>query len=194
MNSDVRRERIQHELIPRDDTLRMIGALNDLEARLAAAAERYQLLDDSGRVPAVPSYAELLQHAAGAQALSYDVVQMTVEFARSLHSTNRVGSRVLAHLATAATMSSQAVPNFAETAENALSLPRSSGPPDRQYRDNRMVIDHATARAYLRRASESLRDAAKELDAHLDFHRFFPAQARQQSPEPPPPRPSARHR
>ncbi|MFD4476444.1 hypothetical protein ACFWPU_10070 [Streptomyces sp. NPDC058471] len=184
----------QRELIPRDDTLQMIGAFNGLKAKLVAAAEEYQLLDDTGRVPAAPSYAELLQHAADAQALSHDVVQIAVEFARSTHSTSRVGSRVLAHLATGATMSSHAVPNFAETAENALSLPRASGSTDRQYRDNRMVIDHATARAYLRRTSESLRDAAKELDAHLDFHRFFPAQAQQQSPATPPPRPSARRR
>ncbi|MEI5100918.1 hypothetical protein RB200_23250 [Streptomyces sp. PmtG] len=194
MNSDAQRERLQRELIPRDDTLQMIGALNDLKARLLAVAEEYQLLDDTGRVPAAPSYAELLQHAADAQALSRDVVHMTTEFAQSTHSTNRVGSRVLARLATAATTSSHAVPHFAATAENALSLPRSSGPADRHYRDNRMVIDHATARAYLRRTSESLGDAAKELDAHLDFHRFFPAQARQQSPATPPPRPSAHHR
>ncbi len=184
----------QRELIPRDDTLEMIGTLNDLRAKLVASAERHQLLDDTGRVPAAPSYTELLQHALDVQTLSRDVVQMTVQFSRSTHSTSHVGSRVLAHLATAATMSSHAVPNFAETAEEALSLPRPSGPTDRQHRDNRMVIDHATARAYLRRTSESLRDAVKELDAHLDFYRLFPAQARQQSPATPPPRPSARHR
>ncbi|PJN35886.1 hypothetical protein CG747_36385 [Streptomyces sp. CB02959] len=184
----------QRELIPRDYTLHVIGALNDLKAKLLATAEKCQLLDDTGRVPAAPSYAELLQHAADAQALSADVVRMTAEFARSTHSTNRIGSAVLAHLATAATMSSHAAPYFAETAESALCLPRSSSPTDRQYRENRMVIDHATARAYLRRTSESLRDAANELDAHLDFHRFFPAPARQQSPATPPPRPTTRHR
>jgi hypothetical protein len=57
-----------------------------------------------------------------------------------------------------------------------------------------MVIDHATARAYLRRAAESLRDAAKELVNHLDFHRFFPTPARRERPTPPPPTSSARHR
>ncbi|MEU7646298.1 hypothetical protein [Streptomyces huasconensis] len=182
----------QRELIPRDDTLQMIGALHSLKDRLVAAAEEYQLLDDTGRVPAAPPYAELLQHAVDAQALSRDVVQMTAEFARGTHSKSRVGSRVLAHLATATTLSSHAGPHFAEAAENALSLP--SGPADRQYLDNRMVIDHATARAFLRRTSESLGDAVKELDAHLDFHRFFPAQAPQQSPAPPPPRSNTRHR
>ncbi|MFE9407416.1 hypothetical protein ACFYN0_01225 [Streptomyces sp. NPDC006704] len=185
---------VQRELIPRNTTLHLTDALDVMKAKLLAAAEQSELLDETGRVPATPSYAELLQHAADAQALSRDVVQLTADFARSTHSTNRAGSAVLAHLATAATMSSQATPYFAETAESSLALPRSSGSTDRQYRENRMVINHATARAYLRRTSESLRDAAKELNTHLEFHRYFPASARQQSPAPPPPQPRTRHR
>ncbi|MER5211041.1 hypothetical protein ABT063_10760 [Streptomyces sp. NPDC002838] len=189
MNSDA-----QRELIPRDAALHLIGALDDMKVKLLDAAEQWQLLDDTGRVPAAPSYADLLQHAANAQALSRDIVQLTADFARTAHSTNRAGSAVLAHLATAATLSSHAAPHFAETAETALSLSRSSGVTDRHHRENRMVIDHATARAYLRRTSESLRDTAKELNAHLDFHRFFPTPPRRENPVPPPPRPSARHR
>ncbi|PKV84303.1 hypothetical protein [Streptomyces sp. TLI_146] len=189
MNFDV-----QRDLIPRNITLHLIDAFDVMKAKLLAAAEQSELLDETGRVPATPSYSELLQHAADAQALSRDVVQLTVDFARSTHSTNRAGSAVLAHLATAATMSSQAAPYFAETAETALALPRSPGPTDRQYRKNRMVINHATARAYLRRTSESLRDAAKELKIHLELHQHFPAPTPQQSPAPPPPQPSARHR
>lgn len=189
MNSDA-----QRELIPRDATLHLIGALNAVKAKILDAAEQWHLLDETGHVPATPSYAGLLQHAADAQALSRDVVRMTAEFARAAHSTNRAGRTVLAHLATAATMSSHAAPHFAETAETALSLPESSSPTDRRFRENRMVIDHATARAYLRRASQSLRDAVKELDAHLDFHRFFATPSQQVSPAPAPPRPSARHR
>jgi hypothetical protein len=189
MNPDV-----QRELIPRDNTLHLIGALDAMKAKLLDASQQWQLLDDTGHVPASPAYAELLQHAADAQTLSRDVVQLTADFARTAHSTNRAGSAVLAHLATAATMSSHAAPRFAEVAESALSLPRSSSPIVRRYRENNMVIDHATARAYLRRTSESLRDAVKELHDHLDFHRFFPTPARQESPALPPPKPSARHR
>lgn len=184
----------QCELIPRDATLHLIDALNDMKAKLLDAAEQFELLDGTGHVPATPSYADLLQHAADAQALSRDVVRMTAEFARAAHSTNRAGRTVLTHLATAATLSSHAAPHFAETAEIALSLPRSSSPTDRRFRENRMVIDHATARAYLRRTSESLRDAVKELDAHLDLHRFFPTPFQRVSPAPAPPRPSARNR
>ncbi|MEU2131779.1 hypothetical protein [Streptomyces sp. NPDC018352] len=188
MNPDV-----QRELIPRDDALRLINALAGMKPRFIDAAEKWQLLDETGHVPASPSYAELIQHAADAQVLSRDVVQMTADFARTAHSKSRAGSAVLAHLATAATMSSHAVPRFAEAAEVALALSRpvlTSG----EYLENRVVIDHATARAFLRRTSESLRDAAKELTAHLDFHRFFPASSPQKSAAPPPPGPSARHR
>nr|WP_303261589.1 hypothetical protein [Streptomyces sp. SNU607] len=45
-----------------------------------------------------------------------------------------------------------------------------------------MVIDHASARAFLRRTSESLRDAAKELDDHLAFQRFLAPLTRQEGP------------
>ncbi|NEA59342.1 hypothetical protein G3I60_35575 [Streptomyces sp. SID13666] len=187
MNPDPRRE-----LIPRGDTLRLISALDGVKAKFRDAAQQWQLLDDTGHVPASPSYAVLIQHAADAQAISHEVLQLTAEFTRTAHSTNRAGSAVLAHLATAATMSSHAVAHFAETAETALSLPRSSGPTDRQYAENRMVIDHATARAYLRRTAESLRDAVKDLDIHLDIHRFFPTLSRPESPVPLPlpPKPS----
>ncbi|MGW1609766.1 hypothetical protein ACWCQZ_10260 [Streptomyces sp. NPDC002285] len=141
-----------------------------------------------------PSYTALLQHAADAQDLSRDVLRLTADFARSPHSTTRAGSAVLAHLATAASMSSHAAPHFTETAEGALSLPRSSNPTDRHYLKNRMVIDHASARAFLRRTSESFRDAAKELDDHLGFHRFLSTLTPRESPALPPPRPSGRHR
>ncbi|MGQ4429982.1 hypothetical protein [Streptomyces sp. SAS_260] len=184
----------QRELIPRDDAVHLIGALSAMKDKLLDAAQQWELLDESGHVPAVPSYTALLQHAADAQDLSRDVLRLTADFARSPHSTTRAGSAVLAHLATAAPMSSHAAPHFTETAENALSLPRSSHPTDRHYLENRMVIDHASARAFLRRTSESLRDAAKELDDHLGFHRFLSTLTPRETPAPPPPKPSGRHR
>ncbi|MEU2774526.1 hypothetical protein ABZ646_16690 [Streptomyces sp. NPDC007162] len=55
-----------------------------------------------------------------------------------------------------------------------------------------MVIEHATARSCLRRASESLGDAVQELTDHLDFHRFFLTPSPRQSPMPP--KPGGRHR
>ncbi|MEV8426447.1 hypothetical protein [Streptomyces niveus] len=186
MNPDVRRE-----LIPRDEVLRLIGALDGMKSKLLDAAEQWQLLDDTGRVPSTPAYADLIQHAAGAHTLAHGVVELAADFARSPHSTNRAGRAVLTHLATAATLSSHATPHFAETAETALT--QASGPTDGHCRANRMVIDHATARAYLRRASESLRDAATELNDHLGLHRFFPEPSRQQIPPSPLPGPGTRH-
>ncbi|AQU71401.1 hypothetical protein BBN63_32440 [Streptomyces niveus] len=163
-----------------------------MKAKLLDAAEQWQLLDDTGRVPSTPAYADLVQHAAAAQDLSRDVVRLAADFAQSPHSTTRAGRAVLTHLATAATLSSHAAPHFAETAETALSM-AATGTTDRHYQANRMVIDHATARAYLRRASESLRDAATELNDHLGLHRFFPEPSRQQIAPSPLPGPGSRH-
>ncbi|SFY48666.1 hypothetical protein [Streptomyces sp. F-1] len=189
MGSDLRRE-----LIPRNSTLHLIDSLDAMQSRLRSAAEQTHLLDDAGRVPATPSYAELLQHAAEAQALSRDVLQLTADVARSSHSTTRVGNSVLAHLATATTMSSHAVPHLAEAAEHALALLRSASPADRDYLTNHMVSDHAAGRAYLRRTSQALRNTVKELNDHLDAHRSFLATPQRQSPTPPPPGPNGRHR
>lgn len=185
---------IQRELISRDATVHLIGALNAMKDKLLDASRQWELLDESGHVPAAPSYTALLQHGADAQDLSRDVLRLTADFARSPHSTTRAGSAVLARLATASAMSSHAAPHFAETAESALSLPRSSNPTDLHYLKNRMVIAHASARAFLRRTSNSLRDAVKELGDHLDFHRFLSTLTPQEGPALPPPRPSGRHR
>ncbi|MFE5162962.1 hypothetical protein ACFRNT_31545 [Streptomyces sp. NPDC056697] len=186
---------IQRELIPRDETLRLIGTLTSLKVECSDKAQQWRLLDGSGHVPTEPSFTELFQQATSAQDLSREVLRLTADFAASPHSTNRAGHATLAHLATASTMSAHAASHFAETAQAALGLPRSSSPTDQHYLKNRMVIDHATARAYLRRTSESLRDAAKDLHSYLDFHRFFPAPSHRESPGPHlPPRPSGRHR
>ncbi|MGW5096371.1 hypothetical protein ACWEQ1_17560 [Streptomyces nodosus] len=185
----------QRDLIPRDDALPLIGTLNAMGDKLHDAAQQWELLDENGHVPATPSYTALLQHATGAQDLSRDVLHLTADFARSPHHTTRAGSTVLKHLSTAATISSHAAPHFTEAAECALALPRSANPTDRRYLANRMVIDHASARAFLRRTAESLRDAAKELDDHLGFQRFLVTLTRQEGPPaPPPPRPGGRHR
>ncbi|MGW2046216.1 hypothetical protein ACWCPF_13680 [Streptomyces sp. NPDC001858] len=185
---------IERELIPRDYTLHLIGALDAMKDKLLDAVEQWQLLDENGHVPAAPSYTELLQHAVDAQGLSRDVVRMAADFARNPHSANRAGRDVLAHLAAAATTSSHAAQHFTETAQTALRPSRSSRPTDPYYLANRMVIDHASARACLRRTSESLRSAAGELTDHLDFHQFLPAPSPCETAVPSPPGPCGRHR
>ncbi|MEU2145994.1 MULTISPECIES: hypothetical protein [Streptomyces albovinaceus subgroup] len=172
----------ERQLIPRDDALHLIGALNVMKDKAHNAAHQWKLLDEDGHVPASPSYTALLQHATDAQDLSRDILRLTAEFARSPHHTNRDGGTVLKHLALAATMSSYAAPYFAETAEHALALLLATNPADRQYLTNNMVHDHATGRAYLRRTSESLRDAGKDLEEHLGFQRFLAQLTRQETP------------
>ncbi|MER6082957.1 hypothetical protein [Streptomyces sp. NPDC001833] len=189
MNTDLR-----HELIPRDKALRLIGELAAIKDKAHSAAQQRELLDETGHIPAAPSYTALLQHAIDAQDLSREVLRLTADFARSPYHNTPVGSTVVKHLGTAATMSSRAAPHFAETAEHALALPRSARPSDRHYLANRMVIDHASARAFLRRTSESLRDAAKELDDHLGLQRFLATLTRPEGPPTPPqPEPGGRH-
>ncbi|NKI45274.1 hypothetical protein [Streptomyces physcomitrii] len=75
----------------------------------------------------------MLQHAAAAQDLFRDVLKPTADFARSTHSTALAGSGLLGLLAMATSVSGRAAPHFAETAECALALPRSSHPADRTY-------------------------------------------------------------
>ncbi|MER7963775.1 hypothetical protein [Streptomyces ardesiacus] len=185
----------QRDLIPRDDALHLIGALNAMKDKLHDAAQRWELLDENGHVPAALSYTALLQHATDAQDLSREVLRLAADFARSPHHTTPTGRTVLKHLAEAATLSSHAAPHFTETAEAAVALPRTTNPTDRHYLTNRMVIDHASARAFLRRSSESLSDAASELDQHLGLHRFLASMTPQRpSPGPSPARSSPRHR
>ncbi|KQV94168.1 hypothetical protein [Streptomyces sp. Root369] len=97
----------QRALIPSDEVLQLIGAVNAMKDKLLNAAQQWELLDENGHVPATPSYAALLQHATDAQDLSRDVLRLTADFARSPHHTTRASSTVLKHLGTAATMSSQ---------------------------------------------------------------------------------------
>ncbi|MEU9734501.1 hypothetical protein [Streptomyces sp. NPDC048002] len=85
------------DLIPSDDASRLAGALNAMKDKLHSAAHQWELLDESGHVPDVPSYTALLQHAAGAQDLSRDVLRLTADFARSPHHTTRTGGTVLRH-------------------------------------------------------------------------------------------------
>ncbi|SCK26714.1 MULTISPECIES: hypothetical protein [Streptomyces] len=185
----------ERELIPGDDALHLIGALNVMKDKTHNAAHQWELLDEDGHVPASPSYTVLLQHATNAQDLSREVLRLTAEFARSPHHATHAGSAVLTKLAWATTASSHAPPHFAQTAEYALSLLRSTDQADRQYFSNNMVHVHATGRAYLRRASEALRDAAEELGSHLGVQRFLAQLPRHEyPPAPPPPRPGGRPR
>ncbi|MFJ6017269.1 hypothetical protein [Streptomyces sp. NPDC092952] len=183
------------DLIPRDTAHRLVGALYALADKTRDAAQQWELLDENGHVPDAPAYTELIQHAIDAQDLSRDILRVTAAFARGPHHATRVGSAVLRHLGVAATTSSRAAPLFAETAECVLALARCATPTDRHDLTNRMVIDHASARACLRRTSESLRNTVKELNDHLDFQRFLTTLMRQEGPPaPPPPNPGGRHR
>ncbi|WP_446038060.1 hypothetical protein [Streptomyces sp. SID1121] len=183
-----------NEPIPRDEIFLLIGPLNEMQAKIIDAAQQWELLDEAGHVPAAPPYIELLQHAIDAQGLSLGVHQLAADFARNPYSKTRDGGTVLALFAAAAAISTQAAPYFAETAQGALSFPRAGKLTELRFVKNRMVIDHASGRACLRRTSGSLRAVAKELDNQLDFHRYLSTVAPRESPAPPPPKPNGHHR
>ncbi|MEU3963269.1 hypothetical protein AB0F42_26250 [Streptomyces buecherae] len=183
----------RRELIPRDETLRLNGTCNAWKDTFLDAAQQWTLLTENGQVPTPPFHTELFQQAADAQRLSHHVLRFTADFAQGPHSTTRAGSAVLAHLATASTLSSHVAPRFLDAAHIALRVSSPTSPTTQRYRENTLVIEHATARAYLRRTSEALRDAVKELDDHLDLHRFFPTASLRQSPAQPP-KSTGRHR
>ncbi|MET9564756.1 hypothetical protein [Streptomyces tauricus] len=182
------------DLIPREDVLRLIDEFSAMKETFASKIEQWQLLDISGRVPAALSFTELFQHVTGAQELSRDVLKVTADFAARLHIANPAGRDTLAHLSTASFLSAHAVSHFAQTAHAVLTLRRLPDPTDQHYLKNEMVIDHATARNYLLRTSQSLRDAAQTLHEHLQLHRFFSAPALSDRPVPPPPGPKGHSR
>ncbi|MFD4575803.1 hypothetical protein ACFWNK_12440 [Streptomyces sp. NPDC058417] len=183
---------LQRDLIPRNAALHPIDALNALKDQLRDAAQQWELLDENGHLPTAPPYTTLLQHAVASQDLSCGVLRLTADFARSPYHPTPAGSAVLKHLAVAATLSSHAVPRFTETAESALLLPRIDSRDRHRLRES-MVMDHGTARAYLRSASGSLGDAAKELHEHLGFQHFTTLTRHKEVPTRPPRKPDGRH-
>ncbi|MEW1699047.1 hypothetical protein ACIQCR_31300 [Streptomyces sp. NPDC093249] len=118
-------------LIPRNKALRLIGALDTIQDKARNAAQRWELLDENGHVPASLSYTALLQHGIGAQGFSRDILRLTAGFSRSPHHTTPAGRTVLRHLTVAATMSSRAVSHFAQAAESALATGRATSTDDR---------------------------------------------------------------
>lgn len=153
-----------------DDASRLLNALTVQRSQLLEAASHHLLLGDNGDTPPRASLGGLLEPAAHAQALAHDIAHLTADFAESSRSTSRSGRIVLTRLATATTMSFQAAAHFAESAEGSLSLSRSSSPAVRRYAEDRLLVDHSSARAFLRRAAETCSEAAEELNGRLGAH------------------------
>ncbi|MER7932947.1 MULTISPECIES: hypothetical protein [unclassified Streptomyces] len=191
MNTDHPRE-----LIPRDKALRLISELKAIKGKAHNAAQQWELLEETGNVPATASYTGLLQHAIDSQDLSHEVLRLTANFARSPYRNTPAGSCVPIHLGIAATMSNHATAQFAETAECGLALLQSADPAGQEYLTTNMVSHHATGRAYLRRTAQALSLATGDLVGHLGFQQRTLATPTLQEnpPAPAPPGPGGPHR
>ncbi|MFB7781358.1 hypothetical protein ACFC1D_01425 [Streptomyces vinaceus] len=157
-----------HAFTPHAHFPHLVGALKALEIKFADTAPRWEP-DEIDRLLETP-FTELFQHATEMQEISREVLQITAELAATPQGTNARDRGALDHLATASTMSSYAATHFAESAESALRLPAASTPQDRRDAENRIISNHATARAYGRVTSRCLRHAITDLDHPLDAH------------------------
>lgn len=147
--------------------------LQQLSLELRSASEHLELLDGTGHVPDPPAVHTLLQHTVTTQRLSACTALLADEFAAHIGTRpSEYLSRALMELVTAATHTCTAASLFAETAHTATSPQPTPGMPDAESRNWRTVLDHATGRRELRRASEAVHAAGRHLKKHRDVERF----------------------
>ncbi|MDX2821032.1 hypothetical protein PV416_07995 [Streptomyces ipomoeae] len=148
--------------------------LQQLSLELRSASEHLELLDSTGHVPDPLPVHTLLQHTVTAQHLSARTALLADEFAGHLGTRpSEYLSRALMELVTAATHTCAAASLFAQTAHTATPLQPTPGTPDAESRNWRTVLDHATGRGELRRASEAVHSAGRHLKTHRDVERFL---------------------
>ncbi|MFD9715805.1 hypothetical protein [Streptomyces sp. NPDC059076] len=161
--------------------------LESLTAALHDAFTRLELLDDAGRVPSTPLFDQLMRHADAAKELSRTAMHLAavVGIPNPGSVVDRESdSKVRAQLAVVTEHTLRAVDLFTRTAEASASGP--------QRREGQMVVDHASARAELRRAAEATGEALTLLREHAELQRFLASMLRRPTITPPPPQPRPR--
>ncbi|MFF9785087.1 hypothetical protein [Streptomyces nigrescens] len=146
-----------------------------LSVELRDACHRLELLDSTGQIPSPVPLVELLKHAATAQSLSAGTTLLAAEFATHFGtspSTKHL-SDALSQLVTAVTQTCTASSLFAQTAHASASSAPDPGTSHADRRNWQMVIDHATGRRELRRASEAVGAAERHLQTHREMQRFL---------------------
>ncbi|WP_330324661.1 hypothetical protein [Streptomyces pseudovenezuelae] len=142
-----------------------------------------ELLDANGQVPSPLPVRELLRHTATAQTLAADATLLASDLASRIGADpSKEQAKALTSVLATAAQTSTAAYLFAQIAETAVSSAPQPGTRAAESRNWRTLIDHATGRRELRRASESLEAAGKHLSDHHAIQRFL-ADMR------PPPRP-----
>ncbi|MDX2881160.1 hypothetical protein [Streptomyces ipomoeae] len=148
--------------------------LQQLSLELRSASEHLELLDSTGHIPDPLPVHTLLQHTLTAQHLATRTTLLADEFATHIGTRpSAYLSRALMELVTAVTHTCAAASLFAQTAHTATSPQPTPGTPDAQSRNGRTVLDHATGRRELRRASEAVHAAGRHLKTHRDVQHFL---------------------
>ncbi|WP_406401920.1 hypothetical protein [Streptomyces uncialis] len=101
-------------------------------------------------------------------------------------------SKIRARLANVAEHTLRAVDLFTRTAETSASPTPAPGSAGAQRREGRMVVDHASARAELRRAAEATGETITLLKEHAELRRLLASMLRRPTTTPLPPQPRPR--
>ncbi|WP_329558872.1 hypothetical protein OG711_07925 [Streptomyces uncialis] len=181
--------------MPSPTTEEMTEQLKTLVTGLDDAFARFELLDETGRVPSTPLFSRLMQHADAAKELSRTAVHLAavvgIPDADSVVD-REMDSKIRARLANVAEHTLRAVDLFTRTAETSASPTPAPGSAGAQRREGRMVVDHASARAELRRAAEATGETITLLKEHAELRRLLASMLRRPTTTPLPPQPRPR--
>lgn len=173
--------------MPNFTTEQMTEQLRTLATGLYDAFARFELLDETGRVPSAPLFGRLTQHSEAAQVLSRTAVHLAAVVGIPDPDSvvdRETDSKVRAQLAAVASHTRCAVDLFTRTAETAASPTPAPGSSGAQRREGRMVVDHASARAQLRQAAEATGEAITLLKKHAELRRLLASMLRRPTATP----------
>ncbi|MFG2996581.1 hypothetical protein [Streptomyces sp. NPDC048340] len=142
--------------------------LEALSKDLSDAADRFQLLDDTGHVPDHPLEQQLLGQVRQAQAFAESAQRAVSCLTGTPGIPTTLTTAALVPLTAAAAHTASAVQHLAETARISTGAATGRLPTHLKWR---MVLHHADARRELRRAGEAALAAATEFTGHADLRR-----------------------
>ncbi|MDH6439369.1 hypothetical protein M2158_007910 [Streptomyces sp. SAI-144] len=160
--------------MPDTSTHRIADRLHQLFLELRSATSTLELLDADGQVPSPLPVRKLLRHTVTAQTLATNTTRLADDLASTIGAEpSTEQAKALAGMVAAVAQTSTAAHLFARIAETAASPAPQPGTTHAESHNGRALIDHATGRRDLRRASESVQTAGQHLDDHHAHQRFL---------------------
>ncbi|MGC0342731.1 hypothetical protein [Streptomyces sp. SLBN-8D4] len=148
--------------------------LHQLCLELRSATSTLELLDADGQVPSPLPIRKLLRHTVMAQTLATATTRLASDLASSIGAEpSKEQAKALAGMVAAVAQTSTAAHLFARIAETPASPAPQPGTTHAERRNRRTLIDHATGRRELRRASESVQAVGQHLSDHHAYQRFL---------------------